>query len=153
MKRKYLWWLLALVWCIFIFMKSNVPAVQSAEESSMITLHINRLIGSIFKVGRDPVSDNFVRKTAHFCEYFILGFILFKAFFNRARLWKTFWLSVTASVLYAVSDEIHQYFIPGRAMRVGDVLIDSGGVLLAALILLRHAMKAGDKTGKLFSGR
>ena len=32
--------------------------------------------------------------------------------------------------LYAVSDEIHQYFVPGRAMQARDVLIDTAGVLL-----------------------
>lgn len=36
--------------------------------------------------------------------------------------------------LYAVSDEIHQYFVPGRAMQARDVLIDTVGVLLGIWI-------------------
>jgi VanZ family protein len=36
--------------------------------------------------------------------------------------------------LYAVSDEIHQYFVPGRAMQARDVLIDTSGVLLGIWI-------------------
>lgn len=36
--------------------------------------------------------------------------------------------------LYAVSDEIHQYFVPGRAMQARDVLIDTAGVLLGIWI-------------------
>jgi len=37
--------------------------------------------------------------------------------------------------LYAVSDEIHQYFVPGRAMQARDVLIDTAGVLLGFCIV------------------
>ena len=36
--------------------------------------------------------------------------------------------------LYAVSDEIHQHFVPGRAMQARDVLIDTAGVLLGIWI-------------------
>lgn len=32
-------------------------------------------------------------------------------------------------VLYAASDELHQYFVPGRAALVGDVVIDALGIL------------------------
>jgi VanZ family protein len=38
-------------------------------------------------------------------------------------------VSFFAGLLYAVSDEIHQYFIPGREMRAFDVFIDSLGVI------------------------
>ena len=36
---------------------------------------------------------------------------------------------------YAVSDEIHQYFVPGRAMQARDVLIDTAGVFLGICIV------------------
>ena len=36
---------------------------------------------------------------------------------------------------YAVSDEIHQYFVPGRAMQSQDVLIDTAGVFLGICIV------------------
>ena len=39
------------------------------------------------------------------------------------------------SFFYACTDEIHQYFIPGRAMAFRDVLIDSAGALLAMIIV------------------
>ena len=38
-------------------------------------------------------------------------------------------------VIYAISDEIHQLFIPGRGGRVQDVCIDSIGVFLGIFIL------------------
>jgi len=42
---------------------------------------------------------------------------------GRPRLWAIIW-----TVLYAVSDEFHQYFTPGRTGSCIDVLIDSLGV-------------------------
>jgi VanZ family protein len=35
---------------------------------------------------------------------------------------------------YAVFDELHQIFIPGRSCQIKDMLIDSSGVLLAVLL-------------------
>ena len=40
-----------------------------------------------------------------------------------------------ASALYAVTDEIHQHFVPGRSGEITDVLIDSIGCLIGALIM------------------
>ncbi|MFQ8632799.1 MAG: VanZ family protein, partial [Intestinibacter bartlettii] len=43
------------------------------------------------------------------------------------------------SVLYAISDEIHQYFVPGRACQFRDVMIDSCGALfgIAVIVILK----------------
>ncbi len=41
--------------------------------------------------------------------------------------------SLLAAVLYSVSDEIHQYFVPGRACRIFDVGVDSLGALTGIL--------------------
>lgn len=79
----------------------------------------------------------FVRKTAHFLEYFVLGALAFWASATFYK-YKMFWRSASAfafCVLYAVSDELHQHFVPGRACRFTDILIDSGGSILAIFIL------------------
>lgn len=39
------------------------------------------------------------------------------------------WISSGISVFYAVSDELHQYFVPGRNASVWDVLLDGVGVI------------------------
>ena len=36
-------------------------------------------------------------------------------------------------IIYAISDEIHQSFIPGRSPQVTDVLLDTMGVILGIL--------------------
>ncbi len=45
-------------------------------------------------------------------------------------------IAFVVAVLYAVSDEFHQSFVPGRYPDIRDILVDAAGVL-AALLLLR----------------
>ncbi len=37
-------------------------------------------------------------------------------------------------MLFAVSDEFHQYFVPGRSAEFGDILADFAGILFGWLI-------------------
>ena len=85
------------------------------------------------------VSVFIVRKTAHFCEYAALGFLLYSVCVSfYVKPLHGIPISFTAGTLYAVSDEIHQYFVPGRACMFKDVLIDSCGVAcgIAALLFI-----------------
>ena len=49
-------------------------------------------------------------------------------------------ISAIIGLLYAISDEIHQAFIPGRGPQIGDVGIDFAGVIIGILIMfmIRH---------------
>ncbi len=46
------------------------------------------------------------------------------------RGFRGFILSLVFCILYAISDEVHQLFVPGRGAQVSDVLIDSLGAFL-----------------------
>ena len=61
--------------------------------------------------------------------------------FAQALLW-----SLAIGVIYAVSDEIHQYFVPGRSMQISDIVIDSFGVLSG--IFVARPRKTGLKTNR-----
>jgi VanZ family protein len=74
--------------------------------------------------------DLVLRKLAHLTEYAILGALLLRAVGARVP-------ALVAGVAYAVSDEIHQTFVPGRQGSVLDVLIDSAGVVIGILVLER----------------
>lgn len=52
------------------------------------------------------------------------------------KLFKRAMIAFIISALYAASDEFHQLFVPGRAGRVSDVLIDSLGALLGVLFFI-----------------
>ena len=78
-----------------------------------------------------------VRTLAHLSEYLLLG-LLTAAFSMTFFNWRRWLLGVVGGgVLWAVLDEIHQSFVPGRSCQASDVAVDTVGILLgAALVLL-----------------
>lgn len=125
----FLWFITALVmYIIFSF------SAQSAEGSKELS---QGLLNRILEIIPFEISHVFLRKAAHFSEYALLGAVSFCAFSftlkRRCFLWG--WV---LSTVYAVTDEVHQLFIPGRACRAFDVFIDSlgaaAGIAFAALV-------------------
>ena len=77
-----------------------------------------------------------LRSLAHMFCFAVLGglyFLLYASFgfFGAMR----FCLSVGCTVAYAVFDEIHQYFVPGRSLQLVDIAVDTAGALLAVGML------------------
>lgn len=66
-------------------------------------------------------------KSFHLMEYAFLAFLLSFAILKKK------WV-VIFSYLYAISDEIHQSFTPGRSPRFQDTLIDLIGILIGIFI-------------------
>lgn len=81
--------------------------------------------------------DFILRKFTHITEYFILTFLLYRAFKNSFRLSSFYLIFLLAvfSLLYAISDEIHQAFVPLRGPSALDVLIDSCGIIIFFMLL------------------
>ena len=121
---------------VFIFVQSAMPDVVSAEESNFIVRIITGIIEKTnIGITNEEMISFLVRKTAHFTEYAVFGasiYLTAQQFFFRK--WWIAVLSWLAGTLYAVSDEIHQIFVPGRFGQVTDVMIDSCGVALGVLI-------------------
>ena len=84
--------------------------------------------------------DFYIRKNAHFIAYFILGILTLVALI-QSETRKPANLALLIGILYAVSDEFHQLFVPGRAGQFRDVLVDGAGtvlgVLLASIVISR----------------
>jgi VanZ family protein len=74
--------------------------------------------------------DLVLRKLAHAGEYAILGALLLRAL---ERVWGAFLLGAA----YAVTDEVHQAFVPGRQGSPLDVAIDAAGVAVGVALALR----------------
>lgn len=97
--------------------------------------------------------DFILKKTAHFMEYGILAILFYRSFVNsEINKKKSLIYSFILTVLYAVSDEIHQLYTPGRDARVRDVLIDSAGALTVLYWIKEILPKAGDKI-KYYAGK
>jgi VanZ family protein len=83
-----------------------------------------------------------VRKVAHITEYAILTLLLVRALqYGRQALRPGVLLMASAlSLLYAVSDEIHQQFVSGRSATAKDVALDAFGALLVLVGLFLWAI-------------
>jgi VanZ family protein len=83
----------------------------------------------------------FVRKCGHVTEYAVLALLLWRALRGSAKSgnprwrWSKAGLALGITALYAVSDELHQTFVPARQGSVWDVLLDTSGAVLALLCL------------------
>ena len=75
----------------------------------------------------------FKDKTLHVIEYSILGFLTLSCFKNRNLIPITIFAFVIAT-LYGVSDELHQYFVPGRMFSVYDIAANSVGSFFGVFI-------------------
>lgn len=132
----YARWLPAILWMAVIFFLSHQGAGSSSTLSSGITKTIHDLITTLLP-WLDLDLDFFhvlVRKGAHFTAYLILGLLV--SYARRPEGPKSYGSVFLFCMLYAMSDEFHQTFIPGRSGELRDVLIDSAGALSGILFYL-----------------
>lgn len=140
------YWLPVLIWAGIIFHSSSQP-YEKQDLRPGIGQYINEekvepLLEPIkFNYAGHEVSletkgaagmiEFFIRKGAHFGVYFILAFLLYRAFLAHAFIpRKSRWLTIIFAVSYAISDEIHQGFTSNRTPLPHDVGIDTIGVLI-----------------------
>lgn len=131
-------------WMFTIFSFSRQPAVESAKVSGTVAYRMAEVCNRVFQMGLAEETlekyaqemDYPVRKAAHMTEYAILGlfsFFFLTGYLERGR--RTYLLALGIAACYAVTDEIHQLFVPGRAGRFSDVCIDTAGAALGLLFL------------------
>ncbi len=78
-----------------------------------------------------PSTDELIGRFLHVGEYLLLGFLVIRAVaWNSAIRAGNALLSVGLSMVYALSDEFHQIYVPGRAFQVADFLLDLTGILI-----------------------
>lgn len=132
-----------------IFRFSSQPAQVSADVSKSFFASILRIIAAPAFSNQSELTefvtsaDGVVRKCAHFSIYLVFGMFMY-LFINEFDLKKIKpqYISVPIVFLYAVSDEIHQYFVPGRSCEFRDMMIDlSGAVIGTVLIMLIRRKK------------
>ncbi len=114
MNKKILSWIYVVIWCGIIFFFSSIPDL---------------------KIKQLGFWDFVLRKIAHITEYAILSILVVRAFrlstdFSKKKIYV---FSTVFSMLYALSDELHQYFVPGRHFATTDLLIDFVGVIIGLI--------------------
>ena len=109
--RNYLKYIPVVLWMILIFWMSSIPDLPSNKVD---------------------IINFFVKKSAHVIEYTILFLLWFRALGNKNPF-----QAIVFSLVYAFTDEIHQLFVPGRTGRLRDVGIDSIGMIISALLIVK----------------
>lgn len=137
--------ILVITWMIVIFMFSNQVATESTKLTEDLTNNVIDVVDKdINEEGRNNIIEYIfvpLRKSAHFFVYFILGILIYSLLIEHKFKHK-FMLTLILVLLYAITDEFHQTFIPGRSAAIKDVFIDlSGGMVGTSLIILFYKIK------------
>ena len=101
-------WIPLLAWAAVIFALSSIPNLKTAGGH----------LGDALSTG------------AHAVEYAVFGALLLRALGGRLA-------ALAGGLAYAVSDELHQSFVPGRQTSAYDLLVDAVGLLAGMLLLGR----------------
>ncbi len=158
--RKYLYWLLPLIWMMLIYYfsaqpyeKQNIqPYLTDAIDLNFlntyldwITFTYNQSEVSIDALGIYGFIEFFVRKGAHVFVFFILCCFYYIALRQTTKLKFTNLLviSFVLTILYAGFDEFHQGYTVNRTSYIGDVFLDGigGGIAVFLLVIIYIAKK------------
>ncbi len=123
-----------IIWAALIFIGSG--NVLSAANTSIVV----RVAHWLFPQASDATLATLhfvIRKGGHLTEYALLALLTARAFLTSSRELlrsRWFWCALLVVVVYALSDEFHQSFVPSRTASIYDSMIDSGGGLVGLLV-------------------
>ena len=135
--------ILLLTTFVRIFCLSNQNGTKSSGVSRKVTEIVTSNMKKVQNMPKNEKelflehTEKIIRKLAHFSIYTVVGLLMMSLMSTyKLKQSKRIWTSLIVGVLYASSDEIHQYFVPGRSARVFDVMIDSAGVSLGICVVM-----------------
>lgn len=117
-------WIPVILWGGLIFTLST-SAFSAANTARIIDPTLRFLLPGISAASVE-VCHMLIRKTAHFTEYAILFWLLI-----RGPMKERPYLALLLCMVYALTDEGHQSFVPGRTASLYDVALDSSGALFS----------------------
>jgi VanZ family protein len=134
--RRGLCWLLTLLWAAQIYHFST--ARYRSETSWSLLEHLLQTLHVRVSPSTISALNTIVRKLAHLIEYCILTLLLYRSLAREQPLrWRPRLALASLGIagLYALGDEFHQLFVPGRHASLLDLGIDVAGAAFAILIL------------------
>jgi VanZ family protein len=106
---------------------------QFPWQAAMLAITIQ---SSISRIELPDMGFDWSDKLLHFLAYFVVGVLLARGLYHfrsqsvsDRHLLHTIW----AGILFGLSDELHQWFVPGRDASVGDWIADALGIFTAVL--------------------
>ena len=148
--KKIITLILVLLWMILAFNLSNQVAQNSSELSGGLTRKILEVLHMLDgkTIEQQETIETIIRKLAHFFLY-ALGGILILLHINLYKITdkRKVIISWILGTTYAITDELHQLFVPGRSGEIRDVFIDSLGIIIGIIIirLLLKMIKRGKR--------
>lgn len=147
MEKKNRRWIISFAAVLMIMIIIFNFSSQNGTGSSEISIKVTRVFCRIIFFDYEHMTGDqqmfvvnhlhsFVRKLAHFAVYMTLGMFSYAALLPyKKELKRPAFIALSVCAVYAVFDEIHQYFVPGRSMNVRDMILDSFGSLCGIIIL------------------
>lgn len=141
-------WVLVIICMGIIFSLS----AQNGEESSQLSSSF--LTALLERLGL-TINEAMLRNCAHCLEFMGLSVFMFNAVYVTFETKLLPIIAFAGTVIYAITDEIHQIFVPDRAFQLSDILIDSTGALIGvitSLIILKIMLiikERGIKNGSI----
>ncbi len=113
------------------------------EKHNRLSLLITILIAGIifymssqtFESGIGSGGIGFKAIAYHLIIFFFLAFFLSISLI-RGKYKNFILIAIILSILYGISDEIHQHFVPGRVSSLSDILLNSFGIVFASTLYL-----------------
>lgn len=88
---------------------------------------------TIISTGKPVASINAI--IYHFSVFFLFTFFLLSSIKTKPKITiKDLTITAIISILYAILDEVHQIFVPGRNSSIRDFMTDTTGIFFAMLI-------------------
>jgi len=82
----------------------------------------------------------------HILAFFCFSFFLFISLVRGRKNYVIFIMGILIVIAYAISDEIHQFFVPGRYCNIFDVFLDLVGIFFAFMVYNILIIYRGNKT-------
>lgn len=146
------------LWLGFIWCNSAENGSETVETSNGVTQIVAEIVvpgyGGLPQEEKTAVIEKIsppVRSLAHAFEFFVLALLvgaLVYTFAFKSVFLKQISITLTACVLCACADEIHQYFVPGRTADILDILVDVAGALVGCGFLIAAALLRNNKANK-----
>lgn len=138
------YWLPLVIWLGVIFVGST--DLMSAQHTSRFIVPFLRWLDPRISWAAINTIHTVIRKLGHVSEYAILALLLWRALCSGSTLRTKppilFGAVLLACAVFAVADEFHQSFVGSRTSSYRDVLLDSAGALLGALVSAAFAQRA-----------
>jgi VanZ family protein len=120
-------WAPLIIWVVTLFFLST--SLFSAANTAHFIEPILRWMWPSAAAATISLTHGLIRKAAHFCNYAVLFWLLV-----RGPMAGRPYAALAMCVAYAMLDEGHQVFVPGRTASLYDVALDSSGALFSRFL-------------------